>query len=98
MFQQMRKLADPSAPTGQSVVLSSHDVDPKLLALCDRLLVLAPGGRMAYFGPPAEGLRYFGREDWADVFQGLADEPESDFARAFRASPEFAMYVTSQMT
>jgi ABC-type multidrug transport system ATPase subunit/pSer/pThr/pTyr-binding forkhead associated (FHA) protein len=97
-FQQMRKLADPSAQAGQSVVLSSHDVDSKLLALCDRVLVLAPAGRMSYFGPPAEGLRYFGREDWADVFQWFSDEPGRDFADEYRASPEFVMYVATHMT
>jgi membrane protein implicated in regulation of membrane protease activity len=26
------------------------------LDVCDRLLLLAPGGSMAYFGPPAEAL------------------------------------------
>ena len=36
---------------------------------CDRLLVLVPGGRIAFYGPPADGLTYFGQTRWADVFQ-----------------------------
>jgi ABC-type transport system involved in cytochrome c biogenesis ATPase subunit len=60
--------------------------------------MLQPGGKMAYFGPPSEGLRYFGREDWADVFQAFADEPGRDFAAEYRASPEFAKYVATPIS
>jgi hypothetical protein len=53
---------------------------------------------MAYFGPPSDGLRFFGREDWADVFQAFADEPERDFAAEYRASPEFVKYVATPIS
>jgi ABC-type multidrug transport system ATPase subunit len=95
MFTQMRKMADKTADKGQSVIVITHDVESKLIDQCDRLIVLQPGGKMAYFGPPGDGLRYFGREDWADVFQAFADEPERDFAAEFRASPEFVKYVAT---
>jgi len=36
--------------------------------VCGRLLLLAPGGPIAYFGPPAEALQYFGRHDFVDLF------------------------------
>ncbi len=98
MFAQMRKMADKTAEKGQSVIVITHDVESKLIDQCDRLIVLQPGGKMAYFGPPDEGLRYFGREDWADVFQAFADEPERDFAAEFRASPEFVKYVATPIS
>jgi ABC transport system ATP-binding/permease protein len=98
MFTQMRKMADKTADKGQSVIVITHDVESKLIDQCDRLIVLQPGGKMAYFGPPSDGLRYFGREDWADVFQAFADEPERDFAAEFRASPEFVKYVATPIS
>jgi ABC-type multidrug transport system ATPase subunit len=98
MFTQMRKMADKTADKGQSVVVITHDVESKLIDQCDRLIVLQPGGKMAYFGPPGDGLRYFGREDWADVFQAFADEPERDFAAEFRKSPEFVKYVATPIS
>jgi ABC-type multidrug transport system ATPase subunit/pSer/pThr/pTyr-binding forkhead associated (FHA) protein len=98
MFSQMRKMADKTAEKGQSVVVITHDVESKLIDQCDRLIVLQPGGKMAYFGPPSDGLRYFGREDWADVFQAFADEPERDFAAEFRASREFVKYVATPIS
>lgn len=97
LFQLMREMADKDAPTGHSVVFISHDVESKLLGFCDRILVLAKGGRMAYFGPHAEGLHYFGAEDWADVFQQFRDHPEIDWAGRFKVSAEYVQYVAKPM-
>ena len=98
MFTQMRKMANKDAATGQSVIVITHDVESKLIDQCDRLIVLQPGGKMAYFGPPSEGLKYFNAGDWADVFQRFADEPERDFAAEYRASPDFVKYVATPIS
>jgi ABC transport system ATP-binding/permease protein len=94
LFGQMKRMTE----NGQSVVVITHDVESKLIDQCDRLIVLAPGGRMAYFGPPGEGLRYFGKEDWADVFQSFADDPAADWAGQFRNSAEYLKYVSSRLS
>jgi ABC-type multidrug transport system ATPase subunit len=98
MFTQMREMADKDAQNGQSVIVITHDVESKLIDQCDRLIVLQPGGKMAFFGPPTDGLRYFGADDWADVFQRFADEPERDFAAEFRGSAEFVKYVAGPLS
>lgn len=98
IFEYLRGVADSNAARGATVVVVTTDVDMKLLGLCDRVLTLAPGGRMAYYGPPAEGLRYFGREDWADVFQVFADMPDRDFAAQYRATPDFVKYVSTPIS
>jgi ABC-type multidrug transport system ATPase subunit/pSer/pThr/pTyr-binding forkhead associated (FHA) protein len=98
MFAQMRSMANKDAATGQSVIVITHDVESKLIDQCDRLIVLQPGGKMAYFGPPGEGLKYFGAGDWADVFQRFADEPERDFAAEYRASPDFVKYIATPIS
>lgn len=58
----------------RTVVVITHSVAN--LAACDNVLVLAPGGRVAYFGPPGQVLSYFGMHDWADVFSSLSADPE----------------------
>jgi ABC-type multidrug transport system ATPase subunit len=98
MFEQMRTMADPDSDTGQSVVVITHDVESKLIGLCDRLIVLQPGGKMAYFGPPDEGLKYFGKSDWADVFQGFEDYPDRDWSGEYKKSPEFVKYVATPIS
>src|SRR6201987_2035535 len=96
-MERMRGMADKSAEKGQSVVVITHDVEPKLLDLCDRLIVLAPGGKMAYYGPPQEGLKYFGKADWADVFKDFSDQPQRDWMAEYKASGDYARYVTEPM-
>ena len=98
MFLQMRKMADPQSATGQSVIVITHDVESKLLDLCDRIIVLQPGGKMAYFGPPADGLKYFDKDDWADVFQRFADEPARDWSGEYRNSTDFVKYVATPIS
>jgi hypothetical protein len=64
------------------------------LSHCDRVLFLAEGGRVAYFGPPARAASYFGSDDAADVFLALDTEPGQAWKERFRAHPAYDRYVT----
>ncbi|WP_131762843.1 ATP-binding cassette domain-containing protein, partial [Actinomadura fibrosa] len=79
------------AHDGRTVIVVTHSVAN--LDSCDRLLVLVPGGRLAYYGPPAEGLEHFGKRTWAEVFQAFDREPDRDWATEFRTSARFERYV-----
>ena len=81
------------AKDGRTVIVVTHSVAN--LDVCDRLLVLVPGGRVAFFGPPAEGLKHFGKPGWAEVFQAFDQEPDRDWAAEFKRSPLYAQYVTA---
>ena len=87
---QLRDLAH----DGRTIIVVTHSV-LNLLA-CDRLLVLAPGGRMAFYGPPGETLGYFGLADWADLFQAFDLHPDRDWAGEFASSLTFARYAAAQ--
>ncbi|MBT3223991.1 MAG: ATP-binding cassette domain-containing protein, partial [Proteobacteria bacterium] len=52
----VRQLAD----DGRIVFLVTHDVTPSILSMVDHLMVLAPGGRLAWFGPPEDAGPWFG--------------------------------------
>ncbi|MDH6134327.1 ABC-type multidrug transport system ATPase subunit [Kitasatospora sp. MAA4] len=86
VMQMLRGLAD----DGRTILVVTHSVAE--LALCDRLLVMAPGGAVAYFGPPAEALHFFGYETWADVFQAFENFPEHDWAGRYRGSEHYKAY------
>jgi ABC-type multidrug transport system ATPase subunit/pSer/pThr/pTyr-binding forkhead associated (FHA) protein len=79
------------AKDGRTVIIVTHSVIN--LDVCDRLLVLVPGGRVAFYGPPADGLRYFQKAGWAEVFQSFEAEPDRDWAGDFRRSPYYAEHV-----
>ena len=80
VMEQMRDLAH----DGRTVVVVTHSAAN--LDTCDRLLVLVPGGRIAFYGPPGEGLAYFGEPGWAEVFQAFERYPDRDWAREFAAA------------
>jgi ABC transport system ATP-binding/permease protein len=90
VMEQMRDLAH----DGRTVIVVTHSVDN--LDTCDRLLVLVPGGKIAYYGPPQEGLTYFGQARWAEVFQAFERYPDRDWAAEYAASPAYAQYVLGQ--
>ncbi len=69
VMRQLRSLAD----DGRVVVVVTHSV--LALDVCDRVMVLAPGGRIAYFGPPAGVLDHFVVRSYPEVFD-LLDEPD----------------------
>jgi ABC-type multidrug transport system ATPase subunit len=91
VLEQMANLAH----DGRTIIVVTHSVAN--LNLCDRLLVLVPGGKIAYFGPPEEGLRHFGQPGWAEVFQAFESEPDRDWASEYRRSPYFHRYIASDM-
>jgi ABC-type multidrug transport system ATPase subunit len=90
----MEMMAD-LAHDGRTIIVVTHSVAN--LHLCDRLLVLVPGGKVAFFGPPQDGLRHFGKPGWAEVFQAFDAEPNRDWAGEFRRSPLYAQYVAAGM-
>ncbi len=69
VMKQLRSLAD----GGRVVMVVTHSV--LALHVCDNVMVLAPGGRVAYFGPPAGVLAHFGCANYPEVFD-LLDDPD----------------------
>lgn len=90
----MELLAD-LARAGRTVIVVTHSVQS--LHLCDRILCLAPGGRMGWFGPPVELTGYFGREDYQEVFRDLSEVDGDVWRRQFEEHPSFATYVTQPL-
>ncbi|WP_425348251.1 FHA domain-containing protein [Streptomyces palmae] len=87
VMQLLRSLAD----DGRTVLVVTHSVAE--LALCDKLLVMAPGGSVAYFGPPEEALNFFGYESWADVFSAFENYRDYDWAGRWRGSQHYQLYA-----
>ncbi|MER5462703.1 FHA domain-containing protein [Streptomyces sp. NPDC002668] len=87
VMQLLRGLAD----DGRTVLVVTHSVAE--LALCDKLLVMAPGGSVAYFGPPEEALNFFGYTTWADVFSAFENYRDYDWAGRWRGSQHYQMYA-----
>jgi ABC transport system ATP-binding/permease protein len=78
------------SPAGRTVVVVTHSTDN--LDKADNVLLLAPGGKVAYFGPPQHLQSYFaqqhgGRSTWADIYGAISQEP-CRAQEVFAASPK----------
>ena len=67
----LRRLAD----AGRVIVVVTHSLT--FLDLCDQVLLFAPGGKIAFFGPPDELGPAMGATDWADIFTTVSADPDS---------------------
>jgi len=72
--KQVMELLRHLAEDGRIVIIVTHSLD--YLKLTDQVLLLGPGGRPVYLGPPDGIEPAFGTEDWADIFQRVADKPK----------------------
>lgn len=93
MMQLMRKVAD----TGKTVILVTHATQN--VTLCDKVVFMAPGGYVAFFGPPQEALEFFGVKNFADIYVLLGEKgaPE-EWARKYHESAYQDRYVDDRIT
>ncbi|MFF4040032.1 FHA domain-containing protein [Streptomyces sp. NPDC001816] len=92
VMHMLRSLAD----DGRTVIVVTHSV--LSLDVCDRLLVLAPGGRIAYYGMPDDALAFFGFEQWPEAFEAFDRDQDRDWAGEYRDSPFHRHYVSEATT
>ncbi|MEM9136392.1 MAG: FHA domain-containing protein [Cyanobacteria bacterium P01_F01_bin.42] len=88
MMRLLRRLAD----QGRTIVLVTHAT--KNVMICDRVLFLALGGRLAFYGSPQEALNYFEVEDFDEIYLKLESEstPEQ-WQQQYRHSPFYQSYI-----
>ncbi|WP_151482899.1 ABC transporter ATP-binding protein/permease [Streptomyces albicerus] len=89
VMHMLRGLAD----DGRTVIVVTHSV--LSLDVCDRLLVLAPGGKVAYYGPPDETLDFFGYEQWPEAFEAFERDHDRDWAGEYRESLQHRQYIVN---
>ena len=67
----LRQLAD----AGRVVLIVTHSV--AYLDVCDQLLLVAPGGKTAFLGPPDQIGAAMGTTNWADIFTKVGADPDA---------------------
>ncbi|MEB3983074.1 ATP-binding cassette domain-containing protein [Mycobacterium sp. 663a-19] len=73
----LRQLAD----AGRVVLVVTHSVS--YLDVCDQILLIAPGGKTAFCGPPDQVEAAMGTRNWADIFAMVGADPD-EANRRFR--------------
>jgi ABC transport system ATP-binding/permease protein len=75
VMTMLRQLAD----AGRVVLVVTHSLS--YLDVCDQVLLLAPGGKTAFCGPPSQIGPSMGTTNWADIFSSVARDPDAAHQR-----------------
>jgi ABC transport system ATP-binding/permease protein len=70
VMTMLRQLAD----AGRVVIVVTHSLS--YLDLCDQVLLMAPGGKTAYCGPPGDIESAMGTTNWAKIFGMVGADPD----------------------
>lgn len=94
LMQLFRRLAD----QGKTVICVTHTL-ANIEENCHLVILLTVGGKLAYFGPPADACRHFGVARFADIYQQLeAEDSAKPLGQRFRASPVYEQYIASRLS
>ena len=105
LMQLMRRLAD----QGRTIVLITHAT--KNVMLADKVVFLARGGYLAWFGPPEEALEYFnqfrserdrrvGPMEFDEIYAVLDDPSKgsaAEWAERYRAHSAYERYIQTPL-
>ena len=105
LMQLMRRLAD----QGRTIILITHAT--KNVMLADKVIFLARGGFLAWFGPPDEALAYFdqyrserdrraGKIEFDEIYAILDDQSKGkapEWAQRYRESKAYQEYVVKPL-
>src|SRR5581483_6920590 len=93
MMALLRQLAD----QGRTIILITHAT--KNISMCDKVIFLTRGGRLAFFGSPNEALQYFQVGEFTDIYDKLENEIAPEEAEAnFRQSIYFKQNVVDRLS
>ncbi|CQD07470.1 transmembrane ABC transporter ATP-binding protein [Mycobacterium lentiflavum] len=70
VMTMLRQLAD----AGRVVLVVTHSLT--YLDVCDQVLLMAPGGKIAFLGPPGEIGDAMGTTNWAQIFAKVGADPD----------------------
>jgi ABC-type multidrug transport system ATPase subunit len=90
VMMMLRQLAD----AGRVVLIVTHSVS--YLDVCDQLLLVAPGGKTAFLGPPSQIGAAMGTTNWADIFTNVGADPDEANRRFLAENKHQPLAVPSQ--
>ena len=89
LMKLFRRLAD----QGRTVVCTTHVMEN--IDLFHKIVVLAPGGRLAYFGPPQEAKAFFGIDKFCDLYDRMEDQAPEGWQTQYRQSQQFREHIAA---
>ena len=94
--QMMELLRDLAHNDDRTIILVTHATAN--ITDCDRVVFLGNGGKLCYFGTPAEALTFFKVTDFANIYIKLQHESEVDrYVELYQNSSYFQKYIANNI-
>lgn len=91
MMKLLRELAD----QGKTVVLVTHATNN--INVCDYVCFMGEG-HLVYFGPPHQARKFFGKDDFADIYNELDNKANCEkWSNDFRKSVDYQTYIAKPL-
>jgi ABC transport system ATP-binding/permease protein len=91
VMQLLRQLAD----SGRTILLITHATEN--VKLCNLVVFLAAGGKVAYFGPPEQAPAFFGVKSFNEIYPKVERERSPEAWQAdYLRSPQYQTYVVER--
>jgi ABC transport system ATP-binding/permease protein len=91
VMQLLRRLAD----DGRTILLITHATEN--VRLCNLVVFLAAGGKVAYFGPPDQAPSFFGVTSFNQIYAKVERERDPDaWQTDYLNSPQYQTYVVGR--
>lgn len=68
IMQTLREMSE----MGKTIILVTHNT--LNLHLCDKVAFFGSGGRLCFFGPPQDALKFFGVNDFVDIYNIINED------------------------
>ncbi len=93
--REVMQLLSDIANNGHVVMLTTHKIDSLNFSIFSHLIVLSPGGKLAYYGPSQDAVSYFGVSRPEDIFEVLEKTDSSHLQEKYLQSPLSQSLVSS---
>ncbi len=91
-YEIMSLLKDLSQKQEKTIVVITHNMDN--IDKCDKLIFLGVGGRLCYYGNPANALSFFSVEKYCEIFNKLKDLDETiKYERKLRTESNYNFMI-----
>lgn len=81
----------------RTILITTHAVTPATFARLHLVVILAKGGRLAYFGPAHEATAYFGVREPGEIFKALESREPEAWEAHYRSTPQYQRYVEGRL-
>ncbi|MFA7097242.1 MAG: FHA domain-containing protein [Gammaproteobacteria bacterium] len=95
--KEVMKLLSDLTRRGHAVLLTTHKIDALNFSIFTHLLILSPGGKLAYFGPACDAVPYFGVSRPEDIFDVLEGTESGHLQQNYLQSNYYQACIQSRM-